>query len=202
LWLNPGPIADERTHWQVIGGLLEGRWPYPGQIAMSSTFHVVAAAATRLFGESLLTVRVLSALFTMAALLIVYSAARVREGERAGGVLLLWAWNPLYFPYCTLVYTEPASLLALAGALWFHVRERTLWAAVALLVACRVRQSNIIWIAFFAAWAVARELDAARADHSGCSGRGWDARGRTVLRMSWPYAAVFALIGAGLALDT
>ncbi|HUU98782.1 MAG TPA: hypothetical protein VM487_23870 [Phycisphaerae bacterium] len=196
LWINPQPIADERMHWQVITGLLQGRWPHPGQIPMFPAFHLIGAGAARLLGESLLVVRLLNALITLAALVLVYSAARVRHSEAAGGVLLLWAWNPLYLPYCVLAYTEPASLLALAGALWFHVRKRTLWAAVALLAACFVRQSNIVWIAFFAAWGLAHELDAARTDHAPRSATGLAALNRTALRRLWPYAVAIGLFGA------
>jgi hypothetical protein len=191
LWVNPRPIADERIHWQVITDLLQDRWPHPGQIPMFPAFHLLGAAAVRLFGESLLVVRSLNALITLAALLLVYGAARVRHAEAAGTVLLLWAWNPLYFPYCVLAYTEPASLLALGGALWFHVRKRTLWAAVALLAACFVRQSNIVWVAFFAVWELAHQLDAGRTD----SASGLAALDRTALRRLWPYVVAVALLG-------
>ena len=196
LWINPGPIADERTHWKVISGLLQGRWPYPGQVPMFPAFHFAGAGVARLFGESLLVIRSLNMLITLAALLLVYSAARIRHGKTAIGLLLLWMWNPLYFPYCVLAYTEPASLLVLAGALWFHVRKHTFCAVLALLGACFIRQSNIVWIAFFAVWGLADELDAVRAGSIADSTSEPATFKRTAFGRLLVYAVAVVLFGA------
>lgn len=60
--------------------------------------------------------------------------------------------EPLFLPYCVLVYTEPASTLAIVLGLLLHVRRCTIWAAAALLFACLIRQSNIAWAALMAIW--------------------------------------------------
>ncbi len=195
LWLKPQPLADERLHWPVILGLSHGQWPAPDAVPMLPTFHLVAAGAVRVGGQSLLIVRALSTVCTLVALVLLHGAVRVRHGRAAGPLVLLFAWNPLYFPYSVLAYTEPAALLALAAALRLHVSRRTVWAAGALLVACLVRQSNIVWVAFFAAWMVADRLDAGGGGGARRSSRGlW----RAAWTDLWPYAAAVALCGGFL----
>jgi hypothetical protein len=197
-WISPGPIADEREHWRIIVGLSAGHWPNPGHIATPPTYHLIVAQAVKLLGPHIMVARGLNALATMAALVLFYGAARRRHGELAGAYVLLWAWNPVFFPYSALVYTEASTLLTLAAAVWYHVRGRTLLAAAALLLACLLRQNNVVWIVFFIVWRVADELDAARVD-SRASFLAVGARlRRDWLRTLWPYGAVLALVAGYL----
>jgi hypothetical protein len=161
-WISPGPIADEREHWRIIVGLSQGRWPDPGHIATSPAYHFLVAQVVKVLGPHIVVARACSALATIGALWLIYAAARIRHGDRAPGYVLLWALNPLFFPYSAQVYTEATTLLVLAAAVWLHVRRKTLLAAVALLLACLLRWNNVVWVAFFAAWRIADDWDAAR----------------------------------------
>ena len=110
-----------------------------------------------------------------------WSAARSRFGPGGGAYALILLWNPVFFPYCVLVYTEPAAMLAVAAAVQAHVRGRYGLAAAAMTAACLVRQSNIAWVALLLVWGLMEP------------GR----RGRRALVV---YAAPIALFGAALAL--
>ena len=152
--LKPEWVADEQRHFLVIQWFTEGQ-PLPaGFLPMLPVYHWVAAVVASIFGTSLVTVRAFNTLLAIACLAVVAATIRVRRPDSDGRELLLFAWNPLLFPYLVMAYTETASILALLAALYCHVRGRLLLSAGALLVACLLRQSSIVWVAFFAAWAV------------------------------------------------
>ncbi len=201
-WISPGPIADEREHWRIIVGLSQGRWPDAGHIATSPAYHFLVAQVVKLLGPHIMVARACSAIATIGALCLISAAARTRHGALAPGYVLLWAWNPLFFTYSAQVYTEATTLLVLAAAMWLHVRRQTIPAALALLLACVLRWNNLVWVAFFAAWRIADDWDAARAAHPPEGGgvvrefvsRAWF----TWVRALWPYAAAIAVVSGYL----
>jgi hypothetical protein len=152
---NPGVIVDERTHLFVIGQLACGEAPRADLLPMLPAMHWMHAGLMRVTGVSLLAGRTLSAAMSIAAILCIYAAARRLYPRAAGAAALLFILNPVYLPYCALVYTEPPAMLALAAAVWFFARGSNLLAAVALAAACVFRQSNVVWAVFFIAWAAA-----------------------------------------------
>jgi len=171
LWLltyfKPGWIADEQRHFLVILSLSRGEELPPGFLPMLPTFHLIASHAACVFGRSLLTVRVFSAVCFLVGLVLVAATCR-RQGEAfCAGRVLLFAWNPLLLPYAGLAYTEMATVAALLAAAYLHERGRPRWSGLALALACLLRQSSVIWVAFFAL----RELQRLRAqtDATACA---------------------------------
>ncbi len=152
---KPEVVVDERTHLHVIGQLARGEAPTPGLLPMLPAMHWTYTGVMRVTGVSLLAGRTFSALMSVAAILCIYAAARRLYPAAAGAAALLFALNPMFFPYSALVYTEPPAMLALAAAVMFHVRRRVVLATIALTVACVFRQSNIVWCVFLVAWAAA-----------------------------------------------
>jgi hypothetical protein len=151
--------------------------------------HLLIAAILRITGPSLLAARAVSAALTICSILVFHAAVRVRQPDAAGSQTLLMAWNPLFLPYCVLVYTEPASMLAIVLGLYLHVRRCTILAAAALLVACLIRQSNIAWAALMAIWLLIESGEAGP--------RPTRAAIRKWLARAWPYLTLMALfVGA------
>jgi hypothetical protein len=159
LAFKPSYIADEWRHFLVIQSLTRDEWPPAGYLPMLPAYHLLAAGVCKVFGCTLTVVRVLNAVLALLALLLADATIRLRRPESRGGSTLLLAWNPLLLPYLVLAYTEIATLLALLVALYLHVRGRWRWSAAALLCACLLRQSSVVWVAFFAAWAALQTLD-------------------------------------------
>jgi len=202
LWARPTFVADERYHVPVIHDLARGMWDSSRALPMPPTYHLLASLPVRVLGGELWVIRGFNTLLAVLAILVFHAAAKAYHPDYGPGHLLRFAWHPLLLPLWALVYTDVASLLALLVALAFHVRRRTALAAIALLAACLMRQSNVVWAAFFAAW---RVMEVLRSVSSGVRPQPWFARldVRPAWRAAWPYvlvvlagAAVFILRGA------
>lgn len=179
LW-KPEPVADEVFHLTAVREIVAGRWPAPGYLSMLPSYHLAASVPARWLGASLTLLRTFNLGLALLALLLIDRVARRLDAPPAS--VLLVAWNPLLFPFWTLAYTESAVLLTLAAGVYFHLRRWRLAAVTALLAACFVRQSSLIWLLFVAAW------DAADAISSDASRRRDGTRlVAVVLRETWPH---------------
>ena len=116
---------------------------------------LAGSAAARLFGTELWILRLFQGVVGVAAFLLYQALFRLRYPDAGGDRLLLLAWNPLVFPFFVLVYTDVAALTAVLAGVYFQLRGRHLLAAGALLLACLLRQSSLLWVVFLAAWRIA-----------------------------------------------
>lgn len=200
--VNPGLIADERIHFGLVEEILQGEALSTNLIPMLPAYHYAVAGATWLLGGSLNAARAVNAAISVCGVLLLYGCTAGRPAAQRGMQTLLYAWNPILLPLGAMVYTEGASTVAVVAAVLAALRGRHGWAALALAAACVVRQSNILWAAFFVGW---RMLDGAGIRESG--------RLRDLLtldlrsaaraaRTAWPYgllvagaALFFAIIG-------
>ncbi len=191
----PHPIADEAGHHlRVIRQFYEGDWSLPAYLPMFPAYHAVAAVVCKVFGANLLVLRAFSAVMAIGAIWLFHATLRCRCADDRGDRLLHFAWLPILFPFTVLAYTESASMLLLVAALYLHTRRYNRSAAVTLLLACLVRQSNIVWAALFAVLTV-RQLLRRRQGNSNAPAPG---RKRLVLIVHhiWPHLIVVALIAA------
>ncbi|MBK9119280.1 MAG: hypothetical protein IPM18_06705 [Phycisphaerales bacterium] len=214
LILRPDLTADETYHVPAILGLARGDWTEALKLPMPPTYHLVVAGVARVFGPDLWVLRLPNLIVAVAAIFVVDWVLRARwpQGDALG--VALFACNPLLWPYVAFCYTEPLCLLGVLLAFGWHVRGRYLAAALALLVACLVRQSTMVWGLFFLGWALLEQL----APWAGLSRAavGWghgDTGGRTArtpsppppnwhqaVMATWPYmvllelAAVYVLV--------
>ena len=150
----PHTLGDEMYHVPAIQALARGA-PLPRELPMFPTYHWLAALPARWFGTELWMLRLFQGAVAVAAFLLYQALFRLRYPEAGGDRLLLLAWNPLVFPFFVLVYTDVAALTALLAGVYFQLRGRHLLAAGTLLLACLLRQSNLLWIVFLAAWRIA-----------------------------------------------
>jgi len=152
--LNNHPIADEKHHLRGLRWFCDGNWRLPGFLPMLPGYHVLASLPARLFGPSLFVARAFTVLMGIAATLLVYQILKRTNQPHPADALLHFAWNPLLFPFMALAYTDLPALLCLVAAVYLHVRRQFALSALPLLVACLIRQSNVVWVAFMGAWAV------------------------------------------------
>jgi len=147
---RPSGIGDEGLHLTVIRALANGDWQPVHNLPMPPTYHLLMALPARLFGANIAIVRAANALLALLAIFLYHLAARHHHPDYSPHHLLRFACNPLLLPLWVLIYTDLASLLALLLALNLHLRRHTLLTVAALLLACLIRQSNLVWVAFFA----------------------------------------------------
>ena len=129
-------------------------WGPLRNLQMLPAYHLLASLVARVFGPELWVLRGFSAFLAVLAIVLFHAAARAYHADYGPYHLLRFAWNPLLLPLWVLVYTDMASLVGVLVALNFHVRRRYVVAAAGLLLACLIRQSNVIWVLFFLAWGV------------------------------------------------
>lgn len=154
-WLRPELIADEQYHYKASVGLAAGEWPHPQALSVLPAYHVVVGAGLRLCGATLGVARGISLLLSVALVFVLWGALRSRAQGASGPQARAWellaiVWSPLALPYSALAYTEPASHLLLAAALYYGLRGRRWSSATALTLAYLVRQSNALWLPLIA----------------------------------------------------
>ena len=181
---RPGLVGDEVYHVPAIRALADGDWGPARILPMPPTYHLLAALCARLVGDELWILRAFNALLSGLTLAIFGWAAARHDPDGAAHRLWRLAWNPLVGPLWVLAYTDAAALLGLAFALAFFARRQHTWAAGGLLLAGLIRQSNILWLAAFAALTGVNP----RGDRSA----GPHGRLTELAKRLWPYALALA----------
>lgn len=145
--VNPGWYADEGTHLDIARHLLNGEIRYLAVnrsfllFARLPLFELTLTAAVSLFGLSMNTLRVLCALFEIAALFLLYFTARlIKPGEKSFALLaaLALAVYPqavLYsrFGFSYHLLSPLMIIICLCLTLYFRTATRRLLAVAALL---------------------------------------------------------------------
>jgi hypothetical protein len=199
-WTKPAPVVDERIHWRAAADLAAGDAREVRLLPMIPGYHALAAGVARLGGDYRVLRGLNVALVAFGAGFL-YLAARRRGDADPDALVLMQVLNPAALWLFALVYTEPLSWTLLAAALWMHAARRPWLAALALLACILVRQSNLVWILLFAAWAwlevrpLAAEAGSLTVDSH--RARRFD---RAALRAAGPYLVALALgLGAVIA---
>ena len=193
---NNGTIADEEHHLRAIRWFCDGHWRPPDFLPMLPGYHVLAAVPARVFGTQLVVLRALNTLLAIGAILLVHRILRVMNGPNPDDALLHFAWNPLLLPFMALVYTDLPAMLSLVGAVYLHVRRRFVLSALVLLAACLLRQSNVVWVAFMAVWAVVELRQERFPDSKSQSSAGLGGFLRRAALRVWPHLALGLLAAA------
>jgi alpha-1,2-glucosyltransferase len=153
-----GHGVDENIHYDQILRFSRGEWTLTPTLTTIPGFHaLVAALAWPAGGPSQLSVRVIVFLLSVATVATFYTLARALEPDNAGTRTLQFTLLPILFPQFFLVYTDVASLLFVLLMMHLAVRRHD-WSAGAIgLVACLIRQNNVIWVAFVMVWSHVRD---------------------------------------------
>lgn len=182
-----GLISDEWIHFPQISRMRAGDWlGIDPSLTMPTGYHGLVALAMKAIGaESLGAARWISALSGVFAVWAFHGSRRALTGDAAVLPAQQFALLPLLLPFVFLVYTDVLSLAMVFGALWLALRERHVPAALVLLASLLVRQNNVIWAGFIAAWSLWPLIRDFRAG-------GTPGRGRRIVVVALPYLAVAA----------
>jgi hypothetical protein len=156
--LHPGYIADEKSHYPAVQLIRQGDWAAVRWLPMPPTYHALAAAASHAVGNSVVALRGFNTALGLVCILVAWGIVRQLRPHDSAAIARV-ALNPLFLSLCPLVYTDILSLMMLLMALWAHLRGRRVVAAIALVGAMLVRQSNIIWPLLFVALPTFEALD-------------------------------------------
>ncbi|RUL64240.1 hypothetical protein EKH79_09340 [Dyella dinghuensis] len=142
-------VADEAVHIPQIQDFLSGHLAMSAGLAMLPGYHLLVAGIMKaLTLHSIMSMRVISAVFGLASGVTFYCIRRSLGDASAFVYASQFFLFPLLFPYYFLVYTDILSLALILAALLSALKQRHVIAAVILLASIGVRQNNVIWAAF------------------------------------------------------
>jgi hypothetical protein len=154
---RPVGVGDEFVHLETIERLARGDWALAGNLAMWPAYHWLVYLVS-LGQPSLLTARLVSTLSALVALFLFGKTWERYHGAPAGVPTLLVATLPILQPFTAMAYTDITALAALLGAWAAHLSGHRFLAAVLLVAACSLRQTNVIWGGFFVCWTFLRNV--------------------------------------------
>jgi len=150
-----GALCDEPGHLGVLYHFAEHKLGWPDHLTTPPGYHLVALALGG--GQpSLTAARLTSTLFALVGLTAFAGAWRRLHAQPAGPATLLFALLPIFQPFTGLAYNDVPALALLLCALWAQLADRLPTATLALVLACLVRQTNLIWIPFLILWEIQR----------------------------------------------
>lgn len=148
-------LCDEPGHLGVIIHLAEQKPGWPENLTTPPGYHLVALALGG--GQpSLTAARLTTTLFALLALAAFAGAWRHLHARPAGPATLLFALLPIFQPFTGLAYNDVPALALLLCAVWAQLAGRLPTAALALALACLIRQTNLVWAPFLILWEILR----------------------------------------------
>lgn len=168
--IHPTPIGDENFYLPAFRAAAAGDHQALARLSVTPAYLHALAYVSRLTGGSIWALRAVMLGQSMLVVFVAFACLHGACAKNAYASARLWlpVLNPLLVPLWVLVYTDVAALLVILVALAAQRRDWHVLAAGALVFACVVRQSNLVWFIFFAAIAW-RQGGAARALHY-CAG--------------------------------
>ncbi len=182
-------LGDERVYLPTIIELTRGDRSTLYTHSITPTYLLMVAAVAKVLGPSLWVVRGVTLAFGIVAAGAALSAAAALWPQQQAQRLFLVLLNPIPLVFWTIGYSDVPALAGLLIALAAMLRGWHIVAAVGLLLACVMRQSNLVWVVGFAVLAVHRCVL-----HHGTDAHVlWRAPRRLVpliRQVLWPYVAV------------
>jgi len=159
MWLvADGFIKDEVYHYPQIKTFAEGRFEINRDLAMLPGYHAIVAALAWAGGApSLPEARAFSWMLCALAPVLFFLCARALGKDNRFSLSLAFLLSPLFFPFFFVLYTDIPSLLFLLGVLLLTLQRRYQLAGLVAVLSLLLRQSNVIWIFFFALVALEQE---------------------------------------------
>lgn len=150
-----GALCDEPGHLGVLYHFAEHKPGWPDHLTTPPGYHLIALALGG--GQpSLTAARLTSTLFALLGLTAFAGAWRRLHAQPAGPATLLFALLPIFQPFTGLAYNDAPALALLLCAIWAQLADRLSTATLAFVLACLIRQTNLIWIPFLILWEIQR----------------------------------------------
>ena len=146
---NPG-LVDEPGQVEAMRHLAEHRPGIPPALPNLPGYHFLVILLSS--GQpTLQSARLVTLGFALLGLAAFAGAWRQIHGRHPGGATLLLALLPVLQPFTAMAYTDAPALALLLAACWAQFSGQRALAAGVLTLACLVRQTSLIWAAYFLA---------------------------------------------------
>ena len=202
---RPSPFVDEKVHQDAILRIHQGNIDFSSFPILPAArnvghgpwagYHWIIAVISRLPGPSLGLSRFLTFLVSAAMITLYASVPLQKRGFRVNRSPLLLVFLPILFPFTTMVYTDVLALSFIIGAIYLHTKRFYWLAAISMLFACLVRQSNIVWVAYMVAWSALEAGYHFRKEGMLARFHLWNLLVRQLLPQVFGYMVVLVLIG-------
>jgi len=203
-YFRPSPFVDESVHQDAIIGIHEGKIDFSGFPSLPAArnvgygpwagYHWTIAIISRLPGPSVSLSRFLT-FVTSAAMIALYASVPWQQsGLRTSRSPLLLALLPILFPYTAMVYTDVLALFFIIGAIYLHAKISYALAAISMLLACLVRQTNILWVLYIVARSALGTWDLCKKESALANSHFWSVWVRHLLPQVLGYIVVIGLV--------
>ncbi len=143
--------ADEGFHTPQIWAFFHGNFAIAKELTMLPLYHAMVAGLLKAVGVfSLDLARFMNLLVASLALPVFYGICRTLGQQQADTRTLLLLCCPIILPFFSLIYTDIPSLLLVLLMMYFSLRKAHATAATFGLLAVFTRQTNLIWLCYFA----------------------------------------------------
>lgn len=141
--------VDEEFHYRFITSLLKHNFHHDPDIPQLPGYHYLVFAIASLFGaESVTAIRIISFGISLVSIGAFYLLVNQLTAADASTKTLEYIFFPLLYPFLFLIYTDVTSLLMVLLGVYLTLRQRYHFAGVVGIMACLVRQDNIVWVGF------------------------------------------------------
>lgn len=203
-YFRPSPFVDESVHQDAIIGIHEGKIDFSSFPVLPAArtvgygpwlgYHWTIAIISRLPGPSVSLSRFLTFVTSAAMIAIYASVPWQKSGLRTSRSPLLLALLPILFPYTAMVYTDVLALFFIISAIYLHAKRNYALAAISMLLACLVRQTNIIWVLYLVARSALGTWDLCKKESALAHSHFWSVWVRHLLPQVLGYIAVIGLV--------
>ncbi|MBI5380434.1 MAG: hypothetical protein HZA31_00900 [Opitutae bacterium] len=155
--VRTGGLCDEMGHIGSVYHFQEHKPGWPAEMPMLPGYHFLLLSFTGWHPDQF-KMRLVTCGLSLLGLVTFAGAWRRFHGAPPGPATLLFALLPILQPYTAMVYTDAPALAAVFGLWWAHLAGQRTLAALLLVIACLLRQTNLLWGAFVLAWEAVHTL--------------------------------------------
>ena len=143
-----GLFNDESAHYSQIRDFVRGSSVLHCLSTLPGYHAVMAFLATFFADSSRSFVRFLNVVFSILSVFVFYLCAKTVHNKSSVEKTIQFWLLPLLFPYFFLIYTDVLSLWFILLMMLLLLKKRFQIAALSGIMACLVRQNNVVWLAF------------------------------------------------------
>lgn len=149
------PFIDEYQHYESIkeiSHLKTTQETFLRNAHFPGYYLLMGFSSFLLKNNSLETIRLLNTLFAVISVYVFYLIAKEIDRRKACIKTFQYFFLPILFPFFFLIYNDVLSLLLILLSFLFLMKKRYDLSGFIALFSLSIRQNNIIWIGFLAAW--------------------------------------------------
>ena len=146
--------VDEITHFSAISNFCKSNYTYPPWLTTIPGYHFFGGLFGSLTSCTESSIRFFNLLLSFVSIGVVFYLSKALGTKYRKEKVLAFALLPILLPFFFLIYTDVMSLLFVLLTFYFSVKQNYLLGGVFGLLSFVVRQNNVLFILFCAAYVV------------------------------------------------